>query len=893
MIPASFPADDVGVAHEIAHWASLPADGPEGRPLPLAGSWNIGRLAFQERHWHNKENPRREWGPNYFVEMIKNGHHVLPSFVDPQFLGKHYIGDKPDERRQKRIDTMMEHYYRKPLEFCREHNLPIAFRDWNWIARIKKYEQWRERWADAKFSVEETSALIENGKPGRLVSPFGPIERWTEWGEFWFGNPIMKRIQEIYPDPPMVVFLDNNEVKVHWARQLTDDHTRFVAKYGKGLSEMEKAVAIREGYKKRLQAMFKAARDSLTEPAWKKNTYMVGYNNLWGTGYIGKGNRPEPGIGFDPEKGWLEWRHYDGGMPEFYDNDWQPGKTDHTPWSPQTEAMNYYSAQARIFERDPDFYWSSIAWDGGRVHGTWRGERRLVGKPYRYATAGQKYDFNRYRGMIQFGLWAMRPRSFREFRGGAHRNAYLNAIWMALVRSVDRPWDNPVLREFWRFGRLVPNRAEKHWFTLEKDDPQWVRDLDRWYLLTCDANPPRDEWTGRTHLRVFSLALALGEKPERRWLIYAHAPLGAVAGASVKLPGLGQINLDHVAVSGSFYLIEEENGELETLIQGGPPEIAVRASKRFVNPGQAVEFDAEVTCPAEEPFTHFTWQFGKKEEIRAEKLGHRNETFQKPGENIVTVSGHLKDGGKVVGQTVVFVDKTPNKTVVYDLSLDEPFAWQGPWDAVTAKSDELLNYRHLPSAGRLPSPVLVGAEFVDDPERGSVLEFARDRDAIWLAPRRQTVLHPQGHPNKTIGFWFKAETVEKRQILYAEGHGAYGFNIYLDRGKLYAGNWAAKERDWAGHWLMTPSLEGGKWYQVAFSLKDASTEVQDEKLYLYLDGELVDTGPGVRVPRHFAVPRIGGAKMRGRWMTRFHDGEKKAASFRGRMDQFLLKNSAE
>jgi hypothetical protein len=161
--------------------------------------------------------------------------------------------------------------------------------------------------------------------------------------------------------------------------------------------------------------MFQAARDAMVAPRWKENVRFVGYNLLWDTGYIGQGDRPRPGIWFEPDQGWLDWRTYQGVMPELYDNDWQPGKRDYGTHSPQFEAMNYHSVQPRLFERDPHLYWATIVWDGGRVSDEFRG-RRSSSKPFWYITRGQRWDFARYEGWVQFTLWTTRPRSMREFR---------------------------------------------------------------------------------------------------------------------------------------------------------------------------------------------------------------------------------------------------------------------------------------------------------------------------------------------------------------------------------------------------------------------------------------------------------------------------------------------
>jgi len=80
-----------------------------------------------------------------------------------------------------------------------------------------------------------------------------------------------------------------------------------------------------------LAAAFQAARDSLVEPVWRQNIQLDFYNVLWNSGYIGYDNTnkpPQPGVWLDNDTGWLEWKLYDGAMPELYDNDWQPDKTD-------------------------------------------------------------------------------------------------------------------------------------------------------------------------------------------------------------------------------------------------------------------------------------------------------------------------------------------------------------------------------------------------------------------------------------------------------------------------------------------------------------------------------------------------------------------------------------
>ena len=882
-------AAETPAAEEIAAWARLPADGPQGRPLPLTGSWNT-----------------EDWGAPYAVEMIQQGHHILPTFVDPNFIAagaylKGWRGAK------EKVKDRMENYYRPALQYCRDHNLPIVFRGWNWGDRVGMYE---DAIAGEERPAEESARVIQDGKTTRPMDPFGPIERWREWGEFWFGNELVREFQRIYPDPPMVIWLNNNEgPKVRSPGQIPDDYPRMVAIHGRNIQDnMDKARAIREGYQKRYAALFEAARQALIESSWEQNVRFVAYNNLWGTGYIGSGNRPRPGIWFEREEGWLAWRMYDGGMPELYDNDWQPGKTDHRPHSPQTEAMNYFSVQSRIFQRDPDFYWSTICWDGGAANHVFRG-RRASSKPFHYITRGQRWDFDRYEGWIQFTLWTTRPRTYREFRGGADRDAYYGGAWRAVLRSVDRPWNHPTLREFWRFGNLVPNRDETHPFELSEDQPGWIRGLDRWYLLSCDANPPRAAWEGHTKLRIFALALVLGDAPERRWLIYAHAPLGAVPDVTVAVPGYGEVTLESVPKTGSFFRLEEGKENVETLIAGGPDELTVRSDKRRTRPGTTVRLEPGIAHAPDRNFTAFAWDFGDGRTLDQNQLGSTEHRFDEPGHYLVTVEGRCEDGSGLIAQTAVFVGDQTDDRMIYDLPLDAALRWEGPWDSAGENGEELITYRHLPNAGRLPAPILVGGKFVDDPERGKVLELSGEhQDGIWLIRHRDTVMAHDGHPNRTVSLWFKPEDVKGRQILYEEGHHLVGFNIYLDGDTLYAGSWApvdgqvfgsnpVRGRNWDGHWLTQEGIEPGHWYHVALVLRDATSEVEDDKQHLYVNGKHIAGGPGTRIPRSYGAPRIGRAATHswrpGMHIRRCHDGKAEANHFRGRLDHFRFTHSGE
>ena len=77
-------------------------------------------------------------------------------------------------------------------------------------------------------------------------------------------------------------------------------------------------------------------------------------------------------------------------------------------------------------------------------------------------------------------------------------------------------------------------------------------------------NPKNNPWTLGEPIPVFSLALVQGAAPARRWLVYAHAPLGNRQQVKITIPDYRQVPLD-VTVGGSFYLVEEATNSIKPL----------------------------------------------------------------------------------------------------------------------------------------------------------------------------------------------------------------------------------------------------------------------------------------------------------------------------------------
>ncbi len=491
-----------------------------GRPLPLAGHWNAGDYP-------------NGFDPDYQLTMIERGHHLLPWFGQP---GPH---SQPDDPQQAG-------YFERAIKRAAALKLPISFLS----------TQWERLLTDdpAYFNLpaaENPNVINLLGHPQRMVSPVGPVAPWREVGRQWMSSPLLRKLEEWYPDPSFVLFVSNNEhAKPEWGQATADRH--YLKQYGPGGSHQAWRQAFGEGWIERYRAMQVAMVEGLIQSAWKKNARFIGYN-AFGPPFFG---RSPNWIGFslivpgriDP--GPLMW---DGASPSYYV--WETDdSTDYTVYSPQIEAMNYVFMQQEAWQLNADFWYEISVWDG-RSPGAPKDKAKI------YAARGQTFTPERYSGFVQFGMWLLRPRVVREFRPGNDTRANSEAYFLPIIAAVDRVYANQALKSFWRSGTLVPNRAHQHPY--QSEIPAEYRHVDRWFLLDTSLDPPRP-WQPGTELPVFALALVEGKPPARRWLLYAHSPLTARQGVALSIPEYGVFKVD-VKVGGSFYLIAEKGRTVKIL----------------------------------------------------------------------------------------------------------------------------------------------------------------------------------------------------------------------------------------------------------------------------------------------------------------------------------------
>ncbi|MBN2312503.1 MAG: hypothetical protein JXM79_01150 [Sedimentisphaerales bacterium] len=513
------------VADEIRQEALLPPNGSVGRPLPLVSHWNMGSQG-------------RGWTPHYQLELLNSGHHILPWMSWPQ--------GNPDtsEKNAKRFHD----YYDALIAFCRESNLPVSFRGTQWEAMLvgKEYRE---------LPTEKCPAVISvDGKVIRKLSPFGPIDPWRDPAREYVDTPAMKTLQRMYPDPPLVLFVSNNEAPdLRWHQ--AEISKRYLDKYGEGRPDAFKRKVVAEGWMERYPVMFEAMRKALVNDTWKKNVRFVGYG-AFGPSHFGRWSGWKDYSLITDEWTSPYWHIWDGGSPSYYTHNWCDNR-DHWVWSTQVQSMNWIFQLDEACQVNPNFWWEISLWDGNASN--WTSEMECTpeavkkSKACQYMQDGQTYTPDRYLGWVQFGMWLLRPRVVREFRGSTTSLEPWRPFFERLLFAVDRVYADKTLEEFWRYGKLVPNRAYRHPY--QEDVPEKYRDVDRWFLLDTSLDSPRP-WTQKTNIPVFSLTLVLGEKGTRRWLVYAHSPLEDRSDVMITLPDYGKITID-VPRAGAFYLVEE------------------------------------------------------------------------------------------------------------------------------------------------------------------------------------------------------------------------------------------------------------------------------------------------------------------------------------------------
>lgn len=107
-----------------------------------------------------------------------------------------------------------------------------------------------------------------------------------------------------------------------------------------------------------------------------------------------------------------------------------------------------------------------------------------------------------------------------------------------------------------------------------------------------------------------------------------------------------------------------------------------------------------------------------------------------------------------------------------------------------------------------------------------------DGSGDYVKVGRSTDLNRGVFTEKTVSLWFKADDTDGVQMIYEQGGGTRGLNIYLDGDTLYAGGWNLPNREsgWKGDWITQTGIVAGEWNHVALTLDGNSGSDVDKTL---------------------------------------------------------------
>jgi hypothetical protein len=499
----------------IRHEALAP-NSAISHPLPFVGSWNAST-------WWNYNTSDAGFDPGWQLDMVAQGHHLLPWF------------NMPDPSIKCQPDEICEYadYHESALKRAAQMGLPISFVSTQWEEHL--YE-------DPDFyslPIDQNPNVISlNGTVQKKISPFGPLICWYKVGKKWGSSPMMKQIIEWYPSPPLVIFISNNEAdKLYWVDAEVDQ--RYINLYGYGHEDEFKRRVFANAWIEHYRILIKGFQDGFENSTWQKKSKFIAYQ-AFGPGWFGSWD------------GWKEYSLYvknridpnplywQGGSPSLYicpsckeqDNNVRGGIF---------QSMNWVFILNEALRLNPSYWFEFSSWDGD-----------LEAQDL-YADLGQSLTPERYGGFVQYGMWLIKPRVVRMYRDWDQSRKEILPWLLPVLNAVDKVYLNPILQSFWRNSTLIPNPSRKHPY--QSSIPTEYDSVDRMFLLTTNLDPPLP-WSEDTEFPVMSLARVKGNSPNKQWLLYAYAPLGSKKNVHIAIPGFGTIIVD-VALGGSFYLIDE------------------------------------------------------------------------------------------------------------------------------------------------------------------------------------------------------------------------------------------------------------------------------------------------------------------------------------------------
>ena len=466
------------IASEVTSTMLTAFSNSTSKSLPLVANWNVGIPEYTNG-----------MDPLYMISRFTYGEHLVPTWkLDPYYN-----------------DNIGLSYYETSIKKAAKLGLPLVF-----ILPSPESALTKD---DVYFSMDRTqnpNVITVNGTVLPKLSPFGPDSLWNEVGEQWSTTSLIAQLQEWYPNPPLVVFMDeDSSEKLSWSKIASS--SRYIKQYPTNTSNEFKRTLVNAKWLEKYRQLHEGFKKGFTKKAWKQNVKFVTRNQL----------ASNMGVTSDWMNAATTTNQHANIWPLTADGltiDFNLGgdKTD-TANAPHRLLNNLPFMIEEAKELNPNFtYQLSI-------------------------DANQKIDNpQRYRGFTQFALWFLRPSIIRQAQNKTTKDE-INPFFQQVVDSVELIHNSDVLADFWKNGKLVSTGNSNY----NQNIPTSYQSIPREFLLKTNTTSP-----------IWAFALEKGLAPNREWLVYAQSPENSSIDISLNIPNFKD-TLITSSNEGSFNIIYE------------------------------------------------------------------------------------------------------------------------------------------------------------------------------------------------------------------------------------------------------------------------------------------------------------------------------------------------
>jgi hypothetical protein len=186
---------------------------------------------------------------------------------------------------------------------------------------------------------------------------------------------------------------------------------------------------------------------------------------------------------------------------------------------------------------------------------------------------------------------------------------------------------------------------------------------------------------------------------------------------------------------------------------------------------------------------------------------------------------------------------------------------------------------------------LIGNPLVVPGLKGNALEFDGVDDGVHIPD--SGAINTSTHTNHTVIAVFKCADVDKPEVqcVYEEGGSTRGLSIYVHEGRAHAAAWNRADYDpqWAPGTFLSAPINSNQWVAVAAVVRDGGPGQEEGKFEMWMDGQLIDIGPGAQLNSRSDDIGIGNVQAQ----TIFNDTIVNAGYwFEGAIDEVWIINEA-